>query len=304
MNACFDWYTASIDQPARSVIDAIADSFDLAFVRPTKPVQGFEQAYQVIRGETKLATIQFGGKTVGTAVWACASGGDAEPFAEIVRREFPVHRVLRADVALDYDEPGAWDVLSALAIQTADKFRLKVEHQGDFHRQENGRTLKIGSRQSPAFQRVYEKGKQLKIEGRPDWVRSELELKPQTVVAREAYATASPEQMFMATRWTRHVWEVLNGPSLEMRPAPPGTVRRMSDDDRALTFMVRQYGNVLGRKLAELGGDLESFGLYIADLVAKAQSDEGEESKKAQVAKWKKPVGPEHIVQGVPRPRP
>ncbi|MFU6313544.1 hypothetical protein ACM8BE_32210, partial [Pseudomonas aeruginosa] len=54
-----------------------------------------------------------------------------------------------------------------------------------------------------------------------------------------------------------------------MQPAPPGTVRQLTDDERALEFMAKQYGNVLRRKLEALGGDLESFGAHIAGLVAK-----------------------------------
>ncbi|WP_373434745.1 hypothetical protein, partial [Pseudomonas aeruginosa] len=68
---------------------------------------------------------------------------------------------------------------------------------------------------------------------------------------------------------TQHLYEVLNGPSAAMRPAPPGTVRKKSDDERAMEFMAKQYGNVLRRNLEAMGGDLESFGAYIAGLVTK-----------------------------------
>ncbi|MCY1312622.1 hypothetical protein D9M69_552390 [compost metagenome] len=53
-----------------------------------------------------------------------------------------------------------------------------------------------------------------------------------------------------------------------MQPAPPGTVRQKTDDERALEFMSKQYGNILRRKLEALGGDMEAFGLFVAQLVA------------------------------------
>ena len=266
MTARFDWYTASIDTDPHDLIGCFVASFDLSEVQASTPKNGYERAYNLVRGSTVLARFQFGGSNVGGNVWANASGEQAPAFAEIVRDRFRAHNLLRADVAIDYDEPGAWDSLSALAIQTADSFGLKVKHVGDFHRQEDGRTLYIGSRTSAAMQRLYEKGKQLGQS--PDWVRAELELKPQNSRAKAAYASASPEQMFMATKWTKHIWEVLNGPSAALRPCSVGTIRQKTDDERALEFMAKQYGNVLRRKLDALGGDIEMFGLYVAGIVA------------------------------------
>lgn len=267
MTARFDWYTASIGAAPDDVIGCLQASFDLSEVRPSTPKNGYERAYLVARGETVLARVQYGGSAVGARVWANASGDQAPEFAEVVRRNFNGHRLLRADVAIDYDEEGAWDSLAGLAIQTADAYGLKVKHVGDFHREQDGRTIYIGSRTSAAMQRLYEKGKQL---GRsPNWVRQELELKPQNENAKVLYGLVSPEEMYQATKWTQHIWEVLNGPSAAVRPAAAGSIRKQSDDERALEFMAKQYGNVLRRLLEAKGGDLESFGAYLAGLVAK-----------------------------------
>ena len=266
MTARFDWYTASIGAEPAEVISRFESSFDLSDVQASTPKNGYERAYNFVRGSTVLARVQFGGSSVGSNVWAASSGDCAPDFADVVRGHYPVHNLLRADVAIDYDEPGAWDSLSGLAIATADAFGLKVRHVGDFHREQDGRTLYIGSRSSAAMQRLYEKGKQL---GQSvDWVRAELELKPQSSVAKAAYASASPEQMFLATKWTRSIWEALNGPTQLLRPCPPGSVKVKSDDDRALDFMAKQYGNVLRRKLESLGGDVEAFGLFVAGLIS------------------------------------
>lgn len=267
MTAQFDWYTASIGAKPADVLGCLEASFDLSDIQASTPKNGYERAYNVVRGTTVLARVQYGGSSVGSRVWASASGDQAPAFAQVIRENYNGHRLLRADVAMDYDEEGAWDSLAGLAIQTADTYGLKVKHVGDFHREKDGRTIYIGSRTSAAMQRTYEKGKQLGQS--PNWVRQELEVKPQNENAKILYGLVSPEEMYQATKWTQHIWSVLNGPTTALRPAPPGSVRKQSDDDRALDFMAKQYGNVLRRRLEAMGGDVEAFGLYIAGLVAK-----------------------------------
>lgn len=261
----FDYYTASIDTKPDIVLGYLESSFDLAEVQATTPRNGYERAYKLVRGDRVLSTVMWGGNGVGARVWASATGENAPEFAELVREEFKGHNLLRADVAIDYCESGAWDSLYQHAIEMADRHRLKVEHRGDYHRGLDGRTVYLGSRKSAAYQRTYEKGKQ--TGGNPDHVRVELEVKPQNQKAKLAYSYASPEQMLMATRWTQEYYQVLEGLT-GVRPAPPGTIRKKTDDDRALEFMAKQYGNVLRRRLEELGGDAESFGLYIAGLIS------------------------------------
>jgi len=261
----FDYYTASIDAKADRVLDYLNSSFECSDITPATPKNGYERAYNIVRGDSVLARVQWGGNSVGARVWASASGDRAPAFAAVVRDGFREHNLIRADVAIDYCEPGAWDILYALGLETADKFGLKVTHVGDYHRKQDGRTLYIGSRTSAAMKRIYEKGKQ--TGGDPDHVRAELELKPQNAKAKQVYAYASPEQMWMATRWTQYVLRFLMGVN-GVQPAPPGTIRQLTDDERALEFMAKQYGNILRRKLDLLGGDVESFGLFVAQLVA------------------------------------
>lgn len=259
----FDYYTAGIEANPDHVIGHLESSYDLCSVIPSTPKNGYERAYSVSRGETVLARVQYGGPSVGTRVWVSASGDKAPEFAGIIRAGFPVHSLLRADVAIDYCEPGAWESLYNLGLQTADMFKLKARHVGDYHRAEDGRTLYVGSRSSPAMQRIYEKGKQ--TGGDPDHVRSELELKPQNANAKLAYASATPEQMWMATKWTQHVLRVLTGLT-GMQPAPPGTVRTMTDHERAISFMGKQYGKIIAHQLELLGGDMEAIALWIVGL--------------------------------------
>lgn len=264
----FDYYTASIDAKPDHVIGLIASKIDLSDIEPASPKNGFERAYNIVRGGDVHARIQYGGPSVGNRVWVSASGDRSPEFAAMVREEYPDHLLLRADVAIDYCESGAWDSLSALALETADSFGIKVKHLGDFHRQEDGRTLYIGSRQSPVMHRLYEKGKAENTN--PDWVRAELELKPKTVSSRAIYAKCDPEQMWFASKWSQHFLTTLTG-AVGIQPAPPGTVRAKTDRERALEHLAKQYGRILGVELERLGGDVAEFGQYIADLISQVR---------------------------------
>jgi hypothetical protein len=263
----FDWYQAGVEASPQIIIDTLAACYELADVLPTKPFNGYERAYQVKRGETELLKVQWGGNT-GTRVQVQASGDQAPEFARILRENFTDHLVTRADVALDYCEPGAWESLYGLSIETADLFKLKTEHRGDYHRQKNGRTFYIGSRQSPAFNRIYEKG--IQTGGDPDHVRSEFEFKPKTDKARSAYSRATPEQILVASNWSAHFYGVLTGIT-GMKLAPAGTVRKLTNDEKSFLHMMKQYGPLLGRMLESMGGDYSELGLHIASHIGPAE---------------------------------
>lgn len=256
-----DYYTAGIEAKSTHVLGVLESSFDLSDVRPSTPRNGYERAHQIVRGDEVLATVMYGGTSVGTRVWTSATGDNAQAFSEAVREHFPVHSMLRGDVAIDYCEEGAWDVLAKHSIATADLHGLKVEHRGDYHRAKQGRTLYVGSRTSAAYMRTYEKGKQLGTD--PNHVRVELEVKPQSASARLAYASATPSQMLMATKWTQYYYSVIERIS-DIRPAPAGNIRKKSNDERAIEFMVKQYRNVLLRLMEQEGGDIEAWGIHLA----------------------------------------
>lgn len=263
MSLFFDYYTASLPASPKRVIDVLLSENEYSEPIPTKAFNGYEQAYKIIRGDHVIATVQYGGNT-GPNVQAYASGADSIPFSGLIREVFKEHGLVRSDVAADYNEPCAWESLETLALTTADKYRLKVKHEGDFHRKESGRTISIGSRQSACYHRIYEKGKQLKIPDKLNWVRSETEFKPQKTAARLAYAHATPEQILHATKWTQFIYAQLNGPSRTVQLAPAGTIRVPTDDEQTFRHFFAQYSNLLARKLEEFGGDYSELGLFIA----------------------------------------
>lgn len=262
----FDWYTAGIESSPQVVVDTLAGCYEFTDVIPTKPFNGYERAYIVKRGETEILRAQWGGNT-GTRVQVQATGENAPEFASHVRENFTDHLLIRADVALDYCEEGAWESLYGLSTETADLFKLKTDHRGDYHRGQAGRTFYIGSRSSPVYNRIYEKG--IQSGGDPHHVRTELEFKPKTEKARTIYARATPEQMLSASAWSAHFYKILTGID-GLKLAPAGTVRKLTTDQKAFLHMMKQYGPLLGRMLAEKGGDYEALGLHIASHIGPA----------------------------------
>lgn len=265
----FDWYRATIDQSPKFIIDALQSCYELSDVQPGKPHYGYQYAYDITRGESRLATVMYGGNT-GTRALAEASGQHAELFTKNVRELFTGHHLRRADVAIDYIDSAGFESLFGLSTETADLYNLKTSHKGDYYKNKNGRTFEIGSRESPAFNRIYEKGKQ--TGGNPDHVRTEFEFKPKTIEAREKYAQASPLEILHAVKWSGYYYGLLTG-SKALRLAPVGTVRHKTRSESSFEHMIKQYGNMLDAMLIDrFGGDYTEFGLHIAQSVAQRKT--------------------------------
>jgi DNA relaxase NicK len=191
------------------------------------------------------------------------TGPDAVAVARLLRsREWP-HRVSRADVCVDTDTPGAFAVMldGLRAVKGAATKAHMYLPDDDAH----GRTYYVGAKTSEVQARLYEKGKQLPEAGRPDWVRYEVQIRPQK--DRKAWAAStSASDLLGAARWSeRFVTEVLGVAA----SAAPTRSERVSDLEGAIAAMCHQYGNRLLELVESHGGDVEAFGL---ELLARAQN--------------------------------
>jgi hypothetical protein len=170
------------------------------------------------------------------------------------------------DVAEDYSAPGAFDSLSKLCFEVADEHRIRVLHQGDWHRALHGRTAYLGAPTSPTRVRCYEKGRQLGVD--PDWVRVELQVRPKRR-GREACAAAAPREVWGAARWSQTLADRLGVPEVERIRC--GTTWREPDDFRARRALVGQYGRVLAQWADEVG-DWSTLGEVLRDAVFKQET--------------------------------
>lgn len=158
------------------------------------------------------------------------------------------------DACADFDAPGAFDGLLGHCLDVKKVHRLKGSKLGDWEDfPEDGRTLYLGAPSSVARVRLYEKGKQPEYRhlGRFDWARLEIQVRP-SKEAKAVFNGLGPMECWGASRWTRD----LAGRVLEQHidPHPAGTVYKLSESERALRHMCKQYGAHLLGLCSDLGG--------------------------------------------------
>ena len=252
----FDWYAAGVTDSPDYILERLRDRLGCdPDVRRVYPKNGYSDAAQIVLGDRVLCGASWGGNT-GDRVLVLGTGENAAPVASLVRSEWPDHLVVRADVAIDVEDPTAWDTLYGMGVALGKKYRLKLEHRGDYVRGEDGRTLNVASRQSPAYARIYEKGHQLRSLGVPgaslDHVRFEAELKPKLRAARSSMASMTPLEMLGSAPFLTDVARLLLSEDVP-RLTGMNRLKLPSDRDRALGHMASQYGKHLESLFDELG---------------------------------------------------
>lgn len=286
----FDWYAATVNVGVDDLRAVLARDLGGSVAPEDGARHGFHHR-EVVRDRDGLvlATLLHGGN--GDIPHAYASSDHAHGFAEVIRHYWPDrHRVSRADCALDFDNgPGTFDTLLELCRGIADGARVdgdvrkrvgkvKTNQMGDWHHALHGRTFYLGAFKSAVLARLYEKGIQLREDavkrGKPapvgvtdDSVRLEVQVRPDGDSKRLA-ATATPEALFGYSEWSRELYRRVDGAELARVDIKE---RRDSDHERAMQWMVKQYGAHLLIDVARLGS-WEALG---ADLRRRLETGDG-----------------------------
>jgi len=216
---------------------------------------------------SEVASVQWGG--VHGDLSMIEVKGEHTPEAVKALRERFWHRVTRVDSCADFDAPGAFESLLGPCLEVKQAFRLKGERRGDWEDfPEEGRTMYLGAPTSVTRVRLYEKGKQPEYRhlDRPNWARIEVQVRP-AKEAKAAYNDATAEQVWGASKWTRDLAGRVFAESVGVMPA--GTVYRLSERDRALAWMCKQYGAHL-LSLAQDLGNWECVGLTLREMLQEA----------------------------------
>ena len=205
-----------------------------------------------------------------------SSGQSAHLVAQVLRSDYDGrHRVTRGDACLDFADAGAYEVLQGIALGVAEDRGIRVGTAGDHLLTKRGRTLYLGAPSSHTRMRLYDKADELRAKFQNDprrlaevpaeLTRLEVQVRPQTLVARRAAASIDPLSLMGSTAWTRELIRRVGG--VELEPFEAGKAWRQADDERAYAAMLAQYGGLLGRMHAD-AGSWECIGLQIgADLV-------------------------------------
>jgi hypothetical protein len=267
----FDWYQATVPRPLEDVLEALDGMAPGLKLSHGRGVHSY--LHSVTLGNSdygEVARVWHGG--VNPHPHAVVSGQWAESGAKIIRGAFPQHSVSRLDVREDYIEPGAFDQIQPHLLDAATRFHVEVGTAGDHLLRMRARTTYVGSSSSPVRVRLYDKRAEVmdklppgtipraiafqragyQQETFPDhWTRLEAQIKPKGKQAKALFATIEPVEAFGASPWLRHVWKAVEGTELE--PVQCGSVWRPSDDERALRYMLKQYGPLLLGMKADLG---------------------------------------------------
>jgi hypothetical protein len=250
--AHFDFMGATVAAYPSVLIDGcmgLPEAFD---TRPGRPRNNYPEAVEIVtrEGDTR-ATVLHGGHNPEPHVFA--SGEDAQPFTDLLRAEWPVHRVSRYDSA--FDVRGRFDAAHTSLDGVCRRRGLKGLLMAPVD-PEDGATFYVGANNSAVRLRLYEKSKELAKRSRtwdgiePDVLRFELQVRPERKDAKARAATLGPVEAWGVSPWSREVARDHLGeePARVIRqPRLPSSFERT---DRA---MFAQYGPHIRELLARLG---------------------------------------------------
>ena len=265
-NVRWDWYEGSLfGASAPVVVEVVGNGFDFADVVPGRGMHGYLRGVEVVRGESTLATIWWGGNP---GVHVKATGSVSPECSRVVRRIADEWRlewsVSRCDAALDWIEAGLFDELACLAIEFAKQRGLALKFEGDWARGQ-ARSLYVGSLASRVYLCLYEKG--YEADGDRNWVRFEVRVRPKGP-AKLDVGRWGPSMALGACAWLCDLVEAL-GLGARLRQAV-GTVWRPSDMERARRALVKQYGRIALAWRDELGS-WEAVGVELGRCVNEAK---------------------------------
>ena len=280
----FDWYQATIWDNHANAIQTIAK-----LGHELRPCDGLAKQYRYRQGwnvlhkdQGSVATIMLGGN--GGNVHAYASSDATDKFVDLMRTEYEGrHLVSRMDPSEDFTEAGSFSKLRRTCRRIAREHRLGFQYIEDKLHPEAGRTQYIGSKGSDHFGRLYEKGyeqlaKQKGLQpdlktitntltgemlNPADWVRLELQVRPQGEEARRKASEATPEQAWGFTSWTHALAREALTIDLERMYI---RTKKTSKDEEAMRWMCKQYGGMLTRIQSDLG-DWSAVGLEIGRII-------------------------------------
>ena len=255
-NFCIDWLTATIecDQGECGTFPDfrhfLAVYFDAHRMSSVAPRFGYQSAEVLLTEfDEQILFVQWGGQ--GGRLYVQASQVWAEHLYFCLKDCGHVVHVTRLDLALDYREEMLFDYLHDYVRDVfLKKHNIKCQILGDYLSERNeGRSIYLGSRQSPVMLRIYEKGKEQKDTELHDWVRVEWELKPKNVEARTTLLDARLQELLFSNAWSstfaEHLLSVTVGTEYYL-----GKDYLPSSVESAINHMCYQYGRILRKYFA------------------------------------------------------
>lgn len=257
--AGFDWYQATIPAPTDDVIEACILVAENTQLQHSKGLHGYGTRTVLMSDGVVLGHVMHGG----THAYPHAqfTGEAAQAGAELIRAAFPEHYVSRLDAREDFADADAFDKMLPVLLGAAQRHRVKVDTRGDHLLRREARTVYLGAPSSAVRLRQYDKAAELRSKFASDpkrlaevpehLTRLEAQVRPQTAAAKLQFASIEPLSVMGSSAWLREVWQQVAG--LQVQPVQVGKGWRQSDDDRAYSYLLAQYGGLLERIKNDLG---------------------------------------------------
>ena len=283
----FDWYQATILPHIEAGEDkATPHKIMFAFLsafggtwEETRPRNGYDQ------GEKHSSGIELWWGGQNGLPHIKASSAISQDVADWLRSTFPRHRVARADVALDFIFPGAFDTLASIIDPIARQAKVACKFVGDLVENDPatdqpraGRTWYYGASKSDLRITLYEKGHEQAGKGNTEadanWVRLEVRVRPQKTRKTQA-ATLEPFALIGFSKWI----SMAVGAILLEAPEPLPNPDKQGDKpvQHTLAHMANQYGAKLRQYVEAHGWQELNMFLYNEIYTAKerAKMEEG-----------------------------
>jgi len=254
----FDWYQASIPNVhPETIMEAISKLEFYGDWEQIRPMKNYDAAAAFVVGTETRFKINYGGQNEEFGANVVGSGTSAQALADVVRERFPIHRVSRLDSCEDYYHRDAYDYLRKVALKIGKTHRVQCrEIVKPLSESDDGRTLYLGSQTSAVSMRIYEKGKQLQSD--PEWVRAELQIRPQKE-QKSIIAHLDSTEVWGLAKWSHDMAVQLGKKNLQRVDA---SIYQPSDYDRTYRFALKQYRRMFETMLA-LHGSPEAVGAQI-----------------------------------------
>ena len=153
-----DWYSATVNAPTDGLISGFLHHFD-AVPRETVAHNSYKRAVEVVRGESRIATVSWGGVNLRPSV--VSSGAASQEVMVYLRSLSSPHSVSRMDAAIDFVGTFVFSQITEMIIKILEEHKFRgvvpgISQVGDWIHGK-ARTLYVGSRNSRTFLRIYEK---------------------------------------------------------------------------------------------------------------------------------------------------
>lgn len=288
-----DWLRLSF--PDRYVESLISDLGRAGFstIRD-RPRHGFQSAVGFVADILSTAPdfrLWYGGESQNGRALVDVPAGHANAVYEVCRRSEIPFALNRVDLCLDFDGVPFLGLQDAMMHVWESSWPFKGTKPKPFKiddmNQGTGSTLYFGRKSGECMTRLYEKGKQLRDPLRPDWVRFEVEIKPDGEFKRAVSWAHLKAGKFhdlacagFSAAFIPAIWECAASRVFITEP------KSSRDFEDRVIAMLRQYGGLIGEIRQRAGGDWDEFGEILKagfDAITRAKTVASRESDTSDI---------------------